>query len=303
MAVPAVAELQALPGLEIRVAEPMSRHTSFGIGGPADLMAIPHSPQALQELLRVCHAHGHRPLVLGNGTNVLVRDGGLRGVVIKIGDGLGEMHREGQQIRVQSGASLARLCVQAADWGLAGLSFAAGIPGTVGGAVWMNAGAWEGTVGALVREVTVFDLAGEERLLLPPELDFSYRHSALQGQDLVIVEALLELQPGDPRELHAELCAIIERRCQKQPVAWPSAGSIFKRPCDDYAGRLVEVVGGKGLRVGGAVISPKHANFIINEGGATAADVLELLEQIRERVHDQEGVWLETEVQVIGEEA
>ncbi len=302
MTILSAAGLDTITGVEVLRDEPMSNHTSFGIGGPADILALPHSPRALQELLRACHAHGLRPVVIGNGTNVLVRDGGIRGVVIKLAENLSDLRREGLAIVAQSGASLARLCVMAADWGLAGLGFAAGIPGSVGGAVWMNAGAWDQDIGSLVRRVDAFDLTGEPVALDHEALDFAYRHSSLQETDLVIAEVTFDLRPGNPRQLRAELCETIEKRCRKQPVAQPSAGSIFKRPPYDYAGRLVEAVGGKGMRVGGAVISKKHANFIINDGTASARDVLELLDRIRERVHEREGVWLDPEVRVLGED-
>lgn len=303
MPLPSLDELRALPGLELLVNEPMARHTSFGIGGPAAILAVPHTPQALQRLLRVCHSCEHKPVVLGNGTNVLVRDGGVPGIVIKLAENLSTILREGSNIRAQSGASLARLCLLAADWGLGGLTFAAGIPGTVGGAVWMNAGAWEHEIGETVTHVLAYDFTGQEVLLTHADLHFAYRHSSLQDAELVIAEVLFALRPGDPHQLHAELCERIEQRCCKQPVSQPSAGSIFKRPDGDYAGRLVETVGGKGLRVGGAMISQKHAGFIVNTGGATARDVLELLEQIRQRVLENEGVLLEPEVRVIGEDA
>lgn len=302
MAILLATDLDTVPGVEILRDEPMSKHTSFGIGGPADILALPHSPRALQELLRVCHAHGIRPIIIGNGTNVLVRDGGIRGVVIKLAENLSEIRRCGLNIEAQSGASLARLCVMAADWGLAGLGFAAGIPGSVGGAVWMNAGAWNQDIGSLVRQVEAFDLEGQPVVLDHAALKFSYRYSSLQDSDLVIVAVTFSLQEGNPRRLHAELCETIEKRCWKQPVAQASAGCIFKRPPCDFAGRLVEIVGGKGMRVGGAMISEKHANFIISDGTATARDVLELLEQVRTRVHEQEGIWLDPEVRVLGED-
>lgn len=302
MTILSAADLDTVAGVEVLRDEPMSNHTSFGIGGPADILALPHSPQALQELLRVCHAHGLHPLVIGNGTNVLVRDGGIRGVVIKLAENLSEIQRRGTTIEAQSGASLARLCVMAADWGLAGLGFAAGIPGSVGGAVWMNAGAWNEDIGSLVRQVDAFDLTGLPVALDHQALDFSYRHSSLQESDLIITSVIFDLREGNPRRLHAELCETIEKRCCKQPVAQASAGCIFKRPPCDFAGRLVEIVGGKGMRVGGAMISEKHANFIISDGTATARDVLELLELVRTRVHEQEGIWLDPEVRVLGED-
>lgn len=282
--------------------EAMSRHTSFGIGGPADVLAMPCSPVALRDLLLLCWDSGCRPVIIGNGTNIIVRDGGVRGVVIKLGDKLGRIERRGNSIVAQAGAGLATVCVQAADWGLAGLGFAAGIPGSVGGAVWMNAGANGGDVGQLVQRVTACSPDGGEVILSHDELQFSYRHSVLQHLPLIVAEVEFHLQPGDPQELHAQLCETIQARCAKQPIAQPSAGCIFKRPPDDFAGRLVEAVGAKGMRVGAAEISPKHANFIVNTGGATAAQVLELIEQVRKKVHAAHGVWLQPEVCVVGED-
>jgi UDP-N-acetylmuramate dehydrogenase len=292
----------SLADVEVREHEPMSRHTSFRIGGPADIYAIPHSLEGLRQLLAACTQSGLPHCIVGNGSNLLVRDGGVRGVVIQIAENLSQVRREGCRIVAQSGASLARVCMFAADKGLSGLGFASGIPGTVGGAVWMNAGANGGEVGQTVEQVVAYDESGAEMILTQPQLEFSYRHSALQDRPLVVAEVTFNLCQGDCGELHEEMCAIVERRCEKQPLNLPSAGSVFKRPEGDYAGRLIESVGAKGLRVGDAQISEKHAGFIVNRGQATAAEVLELIRQVRERVQEQHGVWLETEVRVIGED-
>lgn len=293
---------QGIEDVEILEHEPMSAHTSFGIGGPADILAIPYTLTALRRVLAVV-AEAQLPLlIIGNGTNIVVRDGGFRGVVVKLGVRLARIRQEGTRLVVESGASLGRACVFAADAGLAGLTWAAGIPGTIGGAVWMNAGASGGDMGHCVERLTAYDLAGNEVVLEHDELDFSYRHSALQERDLVVAEVTLKLEPGDAATLHRELCETIEQRCGKQPLKEPSAGCIFKRPPTDYAGRLIESVGGKGLTVGGAQISSKHAGFIVNTGGATANDVLELVQLVRQRVYDQHGIWLEQEVCVVGEE-
>ncbi|MEN6305366.1 MAG: UDP-N-acetylmuramate dehydrogenase [Armatimonadia bacterium] len=291
-----------LEDVEVHEHEPMSAHTSFGIGGPADILAIPQTLAALRQVLAAV-AEAQLPLlIIGNGTNIIVRDGGFRGVVVKLGEQLGRIRQEGTRIVAESGASLGRVCVFAADAGLAGLTWAAGIPGTIGGAVWMNAGASGGDMGHCVERLVAYDLAGGEVALEHDELDFSYRHSALQERALVVAEVTLKLEPGDPVALHRELCETIEQRCGKQPLKEPSAGCIFKRPPTDYAGRLIESVGGKGLTVGGAQISSKHAGFIVNTGGATANDVLELVQLVRQRVYDQHGIWLEQEVCVVGEE-
>ena len=302
MPAPSLAAFRALADVELREHEPMSRHTSFAIGGPADVFAVPHSLQGLRDLLVACHHSGLPHCIIGNGSNLIVRDGGIRGVVIKIADNLSALRREGCRLTAQSGASLARLCMFAADEGLAGLGFASGIPGSVGGAIWMNAGANGGEVGQVVECLLAYDEQGGEVVLGHDDLQFSYRHSALQDLPLVVAEVTFSLCSGDSVKLHAELCEIVEKRCEKQPLNFPSAGSIFKRPPADYAGRLIEAVGAKGLSVGGAEISPKHAGFIVNKGGATAADVLELIRQVRERVHAREGVWLEPEVRILGED-
>lgn len=294
--------LASLREVEVRENEPMSRHTSFAIGGPADLFAVPQSLQGLRDLLAACTQSGLPVCIVGNGSNLLVRDGGIRGVVIQIADNLAAVRRVGCRLLAEGGASLARLCMFAADEGLGGLGWAAGIPGTVGGAVWMNAGANGGEIGQFVVQVRAFDRSGQEILLSQTDLDFSYRHSALQNTPLVVAEVTFDLCNGDCGELHEELCTIVERRCEKQPLNFPSAGSVFKRPPGDYAGRLIEASDGKGMRVGDAEVSPKHAGFIVNRGHATAADVLELIRQLREKVHAEHGVWLEPEVQVVGED-
>jgi UDP-N-acetylmuramate dehydrogenase len=292
----------ALRGVEIREHEPMSRHTSFGVGGPTDWLALPEDEAALAPLLRTCVEAGLPYLIVGNGTNLIFRDGGFRGIVIKIAEPMSGISKHGKRLVAQAGAGLDRLCHQAAEAGLAGLTWAAGIPGTVGGAVWMNAGANGGEVGGSVRHVRVLTLAGERLSLERGELDFSYRHSALQGQPLVVTEVEFELADGSPAEIRREMYEVIEQRLTKQPLKERSAGCIFKRPPRDFAGRLIECSGCKGLQVGGAQISPKHAGFIVNVGGATARDVLELVEQVRQRVHDEHGVWLEREVCVVGDD-
>jgi len=302
MAVTVTTAFSELAGVEVLEHEPMSRHTSFGVGGPADLLAVPHSESALAGLLRACGATDLPYLVIGNGTNIIFRDGGFRGVVIKIGEALGDIRRQDQRLIAQSGAGLDRLCLRAAEAGLAGLAWAAGIPGTVGGAVWMNAGANGGEIGQSVRQVAVLSAEGERHVLAQPLLDFSYRHSTLQGQPLIIVEVEFDLVEGSSAEVRREMYETIEKRLTRQPLKERSAGSIFKRPPNDFAGRLIDCTGCKGLTVGGAQISAKHAGFIVNCGSATASDVLELLGQVRQRVHDEHGIWLEQEVCVVGED-
>lgn len=294
--------LSGLDGVEILRREPMSRHTSFGIGGPADILAVPGDVAALRRLLRACVETNLPYLVIGNGTNIIFRDGGFRGAVIKIGERLSDIRRRGNRLIVQSGASLSRVCLQAAELEMSGLAWATGIPGTVGGAVWMNAGAHGGEVGQSVKRVVVINLEGEEVALRHRDLAFSYRYSTLQGQPLIVTEVEFELAEGSEADIRREMYDVIEQRLAKQPLKERSAGCIFKRPPKDFAGRLIECSGCKGLAVGGAQISPKHAGFIVNRGGATASDVLALIEQVRRRVHDESGVWLEQEVCVVGED-
>lgn len=296
-----IEQLEAIPDLKVETDIPMSRYTSFGIGGPADVVVTPHTVEALAAAVRALHETGEVPLLIGNGTNLLVLDGGVRGVVIRAANGMSTVRIEGTRVAADSGARLGTLCREAAACGLSGLEWAAGIPGTLGGALVMNAGAHGGEIGPLVRWVRVIHPDGTLEMLDQEHLWFSYRNSCFQGSPLIIAEAGLELTPADPAAIHQTICDTIQTRCDKQPVALPSAGCIFKRPDKDYAGRLVEAVGGKGMRVGGAMVSEKHANFIVNDGGATALDVLRLIRQVKDRVHERFAVELATEVCVVGE--
>lgn len=296
-------QMAAIPDLELRRREPLSRHTSFGIGGPADVLAIPLSPDALSRVIAIAARVGVQPLFLGNGTNMIVRDGGVRGLVIRMAGGLSEIAVDDNRALVEAGASLAAVCFQCAQRGLSGLEFAAGIPGTLGGALIMNAGAYGGEIGEITEWVDVVTCAGEIRRLQHDELDFGYRRSALRDAGLAVLRAGLRLTPGDAAQIHCKLCDTIAERCGKQPVCSPSAGSIFKRPEGDYAGRLLEAVGAKGMRVGRAAVSTKHANFVVNLGGATAADVIKLIENVRALVYEKFGVLLEPEVCFVGEDA
>ena len=297
-----VAKLGAIADNWVSLDAAMSEQTSFGIGGTADIFVEPGSVVGLAASVRLAHEAGVKPVFIGAGTNVLVRDGGIRGVVIKVGPRLDRVTVDGTRLTAEAGVRLATLCRESASHGLAGLEFAAGIPGCVGGAIVMNAGAHGGEMGQVTRWVRVVQPDGSLRLVQGDELTFGYRTSSLQGTDLCIAEAGFELRRADPEQIHLALCETIERRCIKQPVSHSSAGSVFKRPEGDYAGRLVEEAGAKGMRVGGAAISEKHANFIITDRSARAADVLELIEAVRAKVHDRSGVWLQPEVHVIGED-
>lgn len=295
-------ELRRIPGLELKEDEPLYRHTSFGIGGPADLLAIPSTPEALCRALAATREAGVEPLILGNGTNLIVRDGGIRGVVIRVAGEMSTVEFEGTCVSVEAGASLAAVCLQCAHRGLSGLEFAAGIPGTIGGALIMNAGAYGGEIGDVTRWVEIATPDGTIERMDSSELSFGYRRSVLRDLGHVVVRACLGLEEGNASEIHAKMCDTMETRCAKQPVSSPSAGSIFKRPEGDYAGRLLEAAGAKGMCVGRAAVSSKHANFVVNLGGATAADVIGLIEAARDLVYEKFGVMLEPEVCVAGEE-
>lgn len=285
------------PALELRREEPMAEHTSFRLGGPAALMALPADQAEAEAAARTALEAGVRPFYMGNGSNLLVPDAGVRTFVVKTCDGLGEIRREGERtLWAGSGALLSRLSVFARDAGLTGLEFAQGIPGSLGGAVTMNAGAYGGELCQVVVETRFLDETGAARTLSGPEHDFSYRHSAFSDGKRLILASRLVLEPGDPAEIGARMADLAHRRRSKQPLEYPSAGSTFKRPEGHYAAALIEQCGLKGAAVGGAQVSEKHAGFVINRGGATCDDVLRLVELVRETVLRQTGVTLELEV-------
>ena len=285
------------PGLEVRVGEPMSRHTSFRIGGPAALMALPTSEKEAVAAVKTAAELGIEPFFMGNGSNLLVPDEGVERFVVKTAPGLRYCRAEGTEILAGSGITLARLAVFARDKGLTGLEFAHGIPGTLGGAVTMNAGAYGGEMVQVVRSVTC--LNGDGKVETVKEFDFGYRRSAFSDGSRMILRAKLELAQGDPTEIAARMEQLAEQRQSKQPLEYPSAGSMFKRPVGYFAAALIDQCGLKGLTVGGAQVSEKHAGFVVNRGGATCADVLTLVEQVRERVLAATGVELEMEVKVL----
>lgn len=291
-----------LPDLEMTAEEPMSRHTSFRIGGPARRMAFPKRPEQVVLLVDFARQCGARPLVIGNGTNLLCPDRGLDRLVIDLSAGLTELE-EGQEsgtIRAACGVSLARLASFACDLGLTGLEFAHGIPGTLGGALAMNAGAYGGEMCQVVERVHVLFPDEGIRLLTGEEMDFRYRGSLLTDRpDAVALDAVVRLAPGDKESIRAQMRELMGRRKAIQPLEYPSAGSTFKRPVGHFAGTLIDQCGLKGLTVGGAQVSEKHAGFVINRGGATCADVLALMEQVRRRVLDATGVTLEPEVRIV----
>lgn len=282
---------------------PMAQHTSFQIGGPADLLVCATTRADLQRTLDYCAGERVPWVLLGRGTNVLVRDGGVRGVVLTLGEELATYQFTGNTATAGGGASLISLARDAAARGLAGLEFACGIPGSVGGAVVMNAGAYHGQVSDVVAWVTVTNAGDAPCRLDRGELEFGYRWSSLQERPVVVLEVGCELRPGAPAALEAVMAELDAQRRTKQPLGLPSAGSVFRRPPGDYASRLIEAAGCKGRRRGGAQVSPLHAGFIVNTGRATARDVLALMEEVKAAVHARSGIALEPEIKIIGEDA
>lgn len=283
---------------------PLSQHTSFHIGGNADLMVIPSSPQALAQLLVYCKTSKIPVFIMGKGTNLLISDKGIRGVVLQIQQGFHNLtlQEDGVTIRCGAGVPLKTLCRFAWENALQGLEFAYGIPGSVGGAVYMNAGAYDGEMKDVLTRCFHVTPEGEPGSFEGDALDLSYRHSAYSGKEYVITEVELRLTQGDRERIREKMAELMRRRVTKQPLEFPSAGSIFKRPPGYYAAALIEQCGLKGYRVGDAQVSEKHAGFIVNRGNAACAQVVELIEQVRWTVAEQTGVWLETEVKVVGEQ-
>lgn len=288
-----------LPDLQWICDEPMAKHTSFHIGGPARRMAFPETREQLVVLMGLVLDAGVRPLVIGNGTNLLAADEGLDTVVIDTSARLSRMELTGDDmITADAGVSLTKLALFAWKHGLTGLEFAHGIPGTLGGGIVMNAGAYGGELKDVIAEVTALYPDGV-RTLTPAELDFSYRHSVFSADEGIVLGAKLRLQKGDGGAIKAKMDDLMARRRASQPLELPSAGSTFKRPTGYFAGPLIEGCGLKGARIGGAEVSPKHAGFVVNAGGATCADVLALIEMVRKTVYDAHGVLLEPEVKIV----
>ena len=288
-----------LPDLKWVADEPMAKHTSFRIGGPAKRMAFPETREQLVLLTGFLQEAGVDPLLIGNGTNLLVADEGLDTVVIDTSAKLSHIELTGEgEITADAGVSLAKLALFAWKSGLTGLEFAHGIPGTLGGGVVMNAGAYGGELKDVVTKVTALYPDGV-KVLKPAELDFSYRHSVFSTGEGIVLGAKLKLEPGDKDAIKTKMDELMARRKASQPLELPSAGSTFKRPTGYFAGPLIEGCRLKGCRVGGAEVSPKHAGFVVNVGGATCADVLALIEKVQKTVYDAHGVMLEPEVKII----
>ncbi|MBQ3114051.1 MAG: UDP-N-acetylmuramate dehydrogenase [Phascolarctobacterium sp.] len=282
--------------------EPMSRHTSFKIGGPADLMAMPSNEEELCKLLKRAVEHNVSVTLVGNGSNLLVRDKGIRGLVIKLGNMLNSIEADENSITFGSGVSLALASKKAADLGFTGMEFAVGIPGSIGGAVYMNAGAYDGEMANVVTAVRTVDSQGNVKVLSKDEMCFGYRKTVLQGSDLIVTAVTVSMPKGEVSEILAKMADFSQRRISKQPLELPSAGSMFKRPPGYFAGTLIDQTGLKGYTVGGAQVSTKHAGFVVNISGATAADVLQLIKDVQDKVMAEHGVMLHPEVLIIGEE-
>ena len=280
----------------------LDKYTTLRVGGPADFFVEPAGEEELTALLDAARDAGLPVLLMGNGSNLLVRDGGFRGLVIRLGKAFGRIDRTADGLYAQAGALLSSLSRAAADQGLSGLEFAQGIPGTVGGGVYMNAGAYGGELGASVISVRALD-GGQIREIPGEDMAFGYRFSRAMQEKMVVLGASFRLEKGDREQIEAAMRDFSARRKEKQPLEYPSAGSFFKRPVGHFAGALIEQAGLKGLRAGGAQVSEKHAGFLINAGNATAADFLHLMGEVQDRVAALSGVRLEPEVRIVGEEA
>lgn len=285
---------------QYKIEEPMSSHITFRVGGNADCYVKP-SIQQLPEVLELCRQYQLPFMVIGNGSNLLVGDKGIRGVVIELGKPASEVRIEEDKIIAEAGAMLSAVARQAAKEGLSGMEFASGIPGTIGGAVVMNAGAYGGEMKDIITSVTVLTKEGEKKKLSLEELDLGYRHSCIPKKEYIVLSAELRLISEEKEKIEARMEELKQQRVLKQPLEYPSAGSTFKRPEGYFAGKLIQDAGLRGFQVGGAQVSEKHCGFVINKEHATAADIDGLIKEVQHRVEQQFGVRLETEVKYVGE--
>lgn len=294
-------ELQnVMGGSGIFMEESMKKHTTFRVGGPADVLVQPDET-ALAAILALCRQYHVSYSFIGNGSNLLVGDKGIRGVVIEMTDPMGNIEVDGTKITAQAGAMLSKIANTAASNGLGGMEFAAGIPGSVGGAVVMNAGAYGGEMKDIIEKVYVLDENGAQLEIDRDALDLGYRHSCIPDKKYIVTKVVLELVPRNEAEIRSEMKELNEKRAEKQPLQYPSAGSTFKRPEGYFAGKLIMDAGLRGYQVGGAQVSEKHCGFVINKGDATAADICQLMRDVSDKVQAQFGVVLEPEVKMIGE--
>ena len=291
-----------IPEEQILLNESMKKHTSFRIGGPADIMVVPHDTEQVKTAIEIFKAHNIPYFIMGRGSNLLVRDKGIRGGVIKLADGFSKAKVTDRQIQAQAGILLSSLSNLALRAELTGLEFASGIPGTLGGAVAMNAGAYGGEIKDVIEKVIVLDENQKVLSFTNSEMNFGYRKSIVQNTKMIVLEVYMTLEKGNYQESKEKIKELTKRRREKQPLNYPSAGSTFKRPVGYYAGKLIQDSGLKGMRVGNAQISELHSGFIINMGDATAEDVIKLIEKVKTRVYDRFGVNLEPELKIIREE-
>lgn len=293
--------IQVINRERVLIDEPMKKHTTFRVGGNADYFVMPRTISEIQQITAICKKENLPYYILGNGSNLLVGDKGYRGVIIQIYKEMNDITVEGECIRAQAGALLSKVGSVAFDAGLTGFEFAAGIPGAVGGAVVMNAGAYGGEMKDILVSATVLAEDGKVLTLTNEEMELGYRTSIIAKKNYIVLEAEYQLQRGDKAEIRAKMDELKNRRVTKQPLEYPSAGSTFKRPEGYFAGKLIQDAGLRGFQVGGAQVSEKHCGFVINTGNATAADIVELMKQVSEKVFQEFGVTLEPEVKRLGE--
>ena len=286
----------------ILIDEPMSRHTTFRVGGPADFFVTPKAKEEVRDVIRICKEAGMPYYIIGNGSNLLVSDAGYRGVIIQIYKEMNEVKVEGDLVKAQAGALLSGIAAKALGAELTGFEFASGIPGTIGGACVMNAGAYGGEMKDVLESVTVLTGEGKIIELGRNELELGYRTSVIAKKGYIVLGAVLKLERGDGEKIKTYMDELKEKRVTKQPLEYPSAGSTFKRPEGYFAGKLIEDAGLRGFQVGGAQVSEKHCGFVINRDHATAADIMELMRQVQIRVKENSGVDLEPEVKRLGDE-
>lgn len=286
---------------DVKINEEMKNHTTFRIGGPADIFVSVKSAEEIIRILEACNESKTQCMVMGNGSNMLVSDKGIRGVVIHVGSNMSGCRIDGETVYAEAGILMSALAKKILEAELTGFEFAAGIPGTLGGGIYMNAGAYGGELKDIIDEVTYIDENNEIKTSKNDELEFGYRHSIFETGKYVILSCTMKLKKGNFEEIKAQMADFTKRRNDKQPVSMPSAGSTFKRPEGYFAGKLIQDCGLMGYSIGGAQVSEKHAGFVVNKGGATADNVLKLIEHIQKTVMDKFGVWLEPEVRLIGD--
>ncbi len=292
---------QIVPQEDILQDEPLNRHTTFRVGGEAEVFIKISNKEQLVRLIPFLKKVEIDFFILGNGSNVLVSDKGYRGAILHIGDQMGEVTVNGNRITAQAGALMSKVAKCALEHSLTGLEFASGIPGTIGGGVMMNAGAYEGEIGQIVHAVTIMNESGELMELDHDSMEFGYRTSVVKNRPYVVLEVVLELATGNREQIKSSMEQLAVQRREKQPLEYPSAGSTFKRPRGHYAGKLIMDAGMRGFSIGGACVSEKHCGFVINKGGATAADILEVIKEVQDKVYDRFDVTLEQEVICLGD--